>query len=38
MSVIKKRLTHADRVFNFLKKQKQPLTYEILDLDKIRRN
>ena len=34
MSVTKKkRLTHADRVFNFLKKQKQPLTaYEILDL------
>ena len=33
MSVIKKRLTHAERVFNFLKKQKQPLTaYEILDL------
>ena len=33
MSVRNKRLTHSDRVFNFLKKQKQPLTaYEILDL------
>ena len=33
MSVTKKRFTHSDRVFNFLKKQKQPLTaYEILDL------
>ena len=33
MSVTNKRLTHSDRVFNFLKKQKQPVTaYEILDL------
>ena len=36
MSVIKNRLTHADRIFNFLKKQKKPLTaYEILELMRV---
>ena len=36
MSVIKYRLTHADRIFNFLKKQKKPLTaYEILELMRV---